>query len=197
MTTETNTSLPSFKAFLEASSAPAGNYVAAHIQGFSPLEQRGLDFLDKMSGKKTPDLHATVVYSPTTSVPDEVLKSYLDFYQQSNDFPKSVRIAGIDKFDATMDEDGNRPDLSTLVLKLDKSFLNNIHTILTTQFGLKHTYEDFSPHVTLRYDMSNDDCLEAMSIIRPNISIRSVDGLNIVNVISLYAQKIIKNWANK
>lgn len=191
--------LISFKAFLEGSETHTGNYVSASVANFGPLQQTELAFLDSMSGKKTPELHCTLVYSPTTDVAPEVIQSYLDFYWQSNkmdETPQYVSIIDVAKFDAPQDKDGNRPDASTLVLKLGNSFMDTLHTVLVKEFNLKHTYETLSPHVSLRYGLSHEDCEKAMGIIQPKIGIRSLNGINNVQVLGLHSARIIKDWAN-
>lgn len=186
----------SFKEFINKSEE-LGNYISVDVADFTEPQKATLAFLDTMSGKATPNLHCTIVYSPTTSVPPETIQSYLDFHYANSDFPKTARIVDVKKFDAPQDADGNRPDAATLVLALESEYLETLHKVLVKEFDLVHTYDKLSPHVSIRYNISHKDCEEAMKRLKGMIGVRSLSGLNTVTMTALRSAKIIKDWANK
>jgi hypothetical protein len=140
----------SFKDYLRESTN-AGNYVSIKCSDLGRFFD-ALYVTPPKSGESPPagDYHCTLMYSKGSSVPPNRIQKFLDANFSA---PITCNIVGIDCFDS-IPKDGSRDAAkSCLVLKLDNPTLGIIHNSLVP-FGLKHSYAEYNPHVTLRYNMS-------------------------------------------
>jgi 2'-5' RNA ligase len=102
------------------------------------------------------------MYSATTDLePGKVLESLnsLDLNMVK------INVVGVDCFDAVK-EDGS--EKSCLVLKLSGEILEKAHKTLS-DYGLVNSYENFSPHVTLRYNMTIQEAHMYRDMIRATV----------------------------
>ena len=140
-----------FKQYLNEMADPQGNYVA--IQAESQK-----NFFNKMEKPQTGtpppdnDYHCTLMYSKTTFMdPALVLKELTKF-----DGELVAAVTGVDCFDSPPKEGSRDPAKSCIVLKLDCPQLVHAHNHLKA-IGLQHSYPEFSPHVTLLYNVAVDE----------------------------------------
>lgn len=133
----------SFKQYLlEATDTKSGNYVQTKTQFPDFVDQ-----MDVATGSKSKDPHITLVYSKEQSVDAKKLLKTLN--QTFKDYGVA-EITGADSF-------GKEEDKACIVLKLKSPQLKRINTALV-QFGdIKHSYPDFSPHLTLFYDVKQEE----------------------------------------
>lgn len=133
------------------------------------------------------DQHVTLIYSKDTNIPLGRVAKFLKTEPQKF---RAV-ISDVAAFDSPA-KDGER-DASTcaIVLKLDSPELKAVHEGLK-QIGLKHSYEDFSPHISLIYGFPRADKEECLNFIRKQIT-----GELSVDLRSFNNNKIIKDWAEK
>jgi len=128
-------------------STSQGNYVA--------LDAPDLDHVWGTFGIKPPksgsspprgDYHCTLIYSKDTSLCPE------DSLQKLNSVGINYPIlAGVSSFDVF--DDGEK---AALVAKLNSVTLHKLHDVCRG-IGMKHSYPEFNPHVTLRYGMKPDE----------------------------------------
>lgn len=130
----------SFKEYLiiEARDTKHGNYVSVGAQ-FPKI----MDQMDISSGSKSKDPHITLVYSKESTVDAKKLLSRLN--QSFKDYGVA-EIIGADQF-------GKEDDKSCIVLKLKSPQLSKINTALCSFGDIKHSYDKFSAHLTLFYDV--------------------------------------------
>jgi len=163
-----------------------GNYVSVDVASDLPsfgLPEKYPDY--KVCSRH--DQHVTLIYSPTTNMPLGKVAKFL------KTLPSSFKatVSDVAAFDA-VPKDGERDENAcTIVLKLKSPELNGIHDDLK-KLGLKHTYDEFSPHVSLIYGFPRDKKEECLEFIRLQIK----DGLS-VSLRDFKNNKIIKNWADK
>ena len=146
----------SFKQYLlETLETYPGNYVSIKTENVANTFSR-LGFDEPNSGTAPPngDYHCTIMYSTDSKVcPKYIIKSI-----NSSKFPRSyvANISGIDCFDS-LPEDGVRSEAkSCIVLKIECPGIIILHDFMKS-FGLQHSYAEFSPHITLRYNMDVDE----------------------------------------
>ena len=144
----------SFKRFCEATNSTAGNYVSIDAK-----DPNGFMLPARLRPKtgtevKLADRHVTLVYSEKSNLdPVKLLKVIED------KFPKKIQaeIIGFDCFDA-LPKNGTRDvKKSTLVMKLKSPVLDKIHERLV-ELGCQHSYDKFSAHVSLYYDVEINEC---------------------------------------
>lgn len=163
-----------------------GNYVSIDVS--SDLPSFGLP-------EKYPDAnvcprhdqHVTLIYSKGTNIPLGKVAKFLKTLPEKF----TATVSDVAAFDA-VPKDGERDEnLCTIVLKLKSPELNQVHEGLK-KIGLTHSYEDFSPHVSLMYGFprdKKDECLEFVrEQIKQNMEVKLKDFKN---------NKIIENWADK
>lgn len=134
----------SFKEYLiqEAMNTRRGNYVQIKTE-FPQI----MDIMDISSGSKSKDPHITLVYSKESTVDkNELLKA---IKQQFKDYGVA-EIVGADQF-------GKEDDTACIVIKLRQQQLNKINAALCSYGDIKHSYPEFSPHLTLFYDVDQDE----------------------------------------
>ncbi len=162
-----------------------GNYVSVDVA--SDLPSFGLP-------EKYPDAnvcprhdqHVTLIYSPNTNMPLGKVDKFLKTLPKS--FTATVSdVAAFDAVPKNGERDGNK---CTIVLKLKSPELKEVHDGLKG-IGLTHTYEDFSPHVSLIYGFPRDRKDECLEFIRSQIK----DGMT-VKLKDFNNNKIIKDWSS-
>ena len=167
--------MKTFKQLME-DLTPPGNYVSIGIENFPHVE-----WLKGAKNINPSNAHITLVYSKTTSIPpDEVF----DVASESIKDGDSCDAVSLAKFDSQEDD-----NLCCLVLKVSSDSLTNCHERLL-EFGLKHSYDEFSPHVTLAYDIPKDDADQYIKTVDPkNLGPLTLKGLK--------STRIDKNWSSK
>lgn len=128
-----------------------GNYVGLRLCDES--KEKVIKLVKKLkleSPIEDDDLHVTLMYSPTKGNPSFV--------------PSSVEhTATAGRFALFGDE------RNCLVIKIESESMHNRHADIKA-FGFEHTYEDYSPHLTLSYkfegDKPSDDILEDLGELR-------------------------------
>lgn len=133
----------SFRQYLiEATDTKTGNYVSVGTQF-----PKFMDQMDVQTGSKSKDPHITLVYSKESSVDKNALLKSLN--QQFKDYGVA-EIIGADSFGK---EDGK----GCIVLKLKSPMLTKINKALCSFGDIKHSYDEFSPHLTLFYDVNQEE----------------------------------------
>jgi 2'-5' RNA ligase len=163
-----------------------GNYVSTDVA--TDLPNFGLD-AKYPDANITPriDQHVTLIYSKETNIPLGKVEKFLKTCPQKF----TATIKDVAAFDS-VPKDGERDESKcAIVLKLDSSDLKAIHDGLKG-IGLKHSYPDFSPHITLIYGFPRDQKEECMKFIKDQIK----DNMTI-NLKHINNNKIIKDWAEK
>lgn len=128
-------------------SVTAGNYVA--------IDAPDLDQVWDLFGIKSPktgsspprgDYHCTLMYSKDTSLcPKDSLEK---LNSVGCAYPIVAGVTGFDVFD-----DGTK---AALVAKLSAVNLHKLHDVCRG-IGMKHSYPEYSPHITLRYGMKPEE----------------------------------------
>lgn len=131
-----------------------GNYVCIDATDQSNMFKT-LGLKQPTTGVAPPnkDYHCTLMYSKDSNVLPHKILSDLE-----NIFPNAIiaDVIGFDCFDS-LPEAGVRDEAkSCIVMKLNSPVLVNIHNWLKTQ-RMSHSYDEFRPHVTLRYNMSVEE----------------------------------------
>lgn len=146
--------MKSFREYiLEEASKPEGNYVAlkyADINDF-PIPDT------KTGSAVLPDKrHVTLMYSKESSVCPKMVENYM---LKNHPVDSLTAIATKAELLDDIPKEGERDEnKGTIVLKLHSSQLNKMHEDLKT-LGLKHSYDEFSPHVSLVYGVDRDEGL--------------------------------------
>lgn len=170
------------------SKEPGGNYVS--INNTTKLPDMKLEQL--FGGSHVCDFsdqHVTLIYSKTTSVTlSQVAKVIATF-------PSKIEadVVGVDAFDSTPKDDGNRSiEECTIVLKLKSDELTKVHKKLKA-VGLEHSYDEFSPHISLLYDIPIDQKKKALDTVGKFIHEKNIK----VTLSGYNNNKIIKDWHKK
>jgi hypothetical protein len=130
----------------EATDTKKGNYVSLGVSSMPKIE------IEPKTGKISKEFHVTLMYSKESTRNPNTIKRNVE-----KKFPNKIetKISHASGFDS--EEDG----VTCIVLELEDSGLSKIHEYLKME-GLKHSYNDFKPHLTLFYDVNTD---EAKSLI--------------------------------
>jgi hypothetical protein len=164
--------------------AVKGNYVSVGVD--RPLIIP--DLAEKFPTAKIciDEQHATLMYSETTNISDKVIRALLAKYAK----PFKVNLGSVEAFDSPTD-DGSKSELCAIVVKIESSLLSEIHTGLK-KLGLKHSYADFQPHISVLYKLPMADKDAALSYVRGNIEKGAELMLSGYNI-----DAIDKSWASK
>lgn len=143
-----------FKQFLlEAQDTKTGNYVQ--------LDSEFPDFVDDISissGCKSRRAHITLVYSKEqTQDVDKILKL----------MNKEFDDSGEADFDRAACFDGEG-DTACVVLKLRSDVLHRMHNRLIQIGDIVHSYDEFSPHLTIFYDVDRAEAHKLAAHINKN-----------------------------
>lgn len=177
--------LLNFKQWLDESEM-TGNYVCIHAindyDGF--FDEVGIP--DPKTGSSPPkgDYHCTLMYSENSNVdPTRIMNALaVDFNKDL-----SADIIGFDCFDA---EDASK---SCIVIKLKHDLLDHIHDWLKS-FGLQHSYPEFSPHITLKYNMDVEEAHYYKDLLNTSLETGNVP-IPFVDLGGYKSAKINKNYA--
>lgn len=163
--------------------AVKGNYVSVGVD--RPLIIP--DLAEKFPTAKIciAEQHATLMYSETTNISDKVIRALLAKY----DKPFKVNLGTVEAFDSPTD-DGSKSELCAIVVKIDSAIINEIHSGLK-KLGLKHSYADFQPHISVLYKLPMADKNRALSYVRGYIDKNTNIMLKGYNV-----DAIDKSWAS-
>jgi 2'-5' RNA ligase len=166
----------SFKELMEELTTPPGNYVSASVKNFPHVE-----WLKDSKNIDPDNAHIALMHSKESSMnPQEVLEEAKKFFKEG-DACQPVSLA---KFDSQED-----PDLCCLVLKVSGDCLTKCHEHLK-DIGLTHSYEEFSPHVTLVYDIPVSEAQKYIETVDPkSFGDLVIDGLK--------STRIDKDWSSK
>lgn len=161
-----------FEDFLNEAEMPHGNYVAVG----GKLDQSGIEL---NSGKFTKEPHVTLMYSENTSVPFDKVSKVLEKYGDVKAKFKSTEL-----FDER--------DLPTVavVLTLECEALHEMHKALK-EAGLKHSFDDYHPHMTFAYRVEKEDGKELQATLNSMFKDKTFDLSGWTNT------KINKNWADE
>ena len=140
-----------FKQYLNEMNDPNGNYVSIESESlksfFNKMER-------PMTGTPPPkdDYHCTLMFSKNTSIDTDLVLEELKKFSDKH----VAIITKVDCFDSTP-KDGERDSAkSCVVLKLDCPALTDIFNHLQS-IGLRHSYPEFLPHVTLLYNVDIEE----------------------------------------
>lgn len=109
---------------------------------------------------KNLDYHCTLIYSQGTAIdPEDVLDSVKRKFGIGR---MLASVSGFDAFDA-LPKDGERdPNLSSVVMRVYSETLCQIHDFLKSEFSMTHSYPEYSPHITLFYDVDRIDSIRTL-----------------------------------
>ena len=173
----------SFKQYLFETAS--GNYVSIKVE--SGLVIPSLEPLFGGSYVCDPsDQHVTLIYSTGTDVADKKIEQALHHYDEIE--------ATLDKvvaFDSTPKDGSRDPDKCTIVVKLKPSVLNDIHEQLK-KIGLKHSYPDYSPHISILYNLPIEKKEDAIATVQKWID----KNKDTVSLRGFVIQPIIDDWAD-
>ena len=140
-----------------------GNYVAINA------DTNAFDVLGIANDLPTP--HITLMYSPDTNLPHSELAQMVDNMSSMVLARASLlRPTGVEMFENT---DGGY----SVVLIVDHSCLRYTHQLLKLR-GLRHTYPEYSPHLSLTYHTPKAEAEELARLIElqlDKITIRLTD----------------------
>lgn len=142
-----------FKTYIQESSA--GNYVSINCE---PVIIPDLQILFPDCKIVAPEQqHVTLMYSTDSGVSHDKIADYLSGSRY--DCIKAVPH-GVTSFNSETD-----PSMRSVVIELESLMLDEIHHHLGTM-GLKHSYPEYRPHVSIAYDVSNDRHDSMVSYVR-------------------------------
>lgn len=177
--------MKTFKEFLIESAT--GNYVSIDVIGGIVIPVLEKVFPDATVCKPAAQ-HVTLIYSTGTDASMGNVKQLLKPY-----FKKiTVDIIGVAAFDAVPKEGQRDEDLCTIVVKIHSDVLVEIHERLKA-FGLKHSYPEFSPHISILYNFPRSDKKKAIDLIEDWIK----ENKSTVELSNFNVNPIIDNWSEK
>jgi 2'-5' RNA ligase len=170
---------------------PKGVYVGAKVDPFITDYPQVFKSLQGLPGEKvTPDkLHVTIIYSLATPNDPAQVDSIISTFK----LPYDCSVSAAACFDSLPGTDGKRDmTKSTLVLKLAADAISSMHEALK-MVGCTHTYDEFSPHVTLYYDLDKQLAQDACDVINRMLGEYKVN----VRISSTYKSEIDTSWTQK
>ena len=176
--------MKTFLEFITESSAP-GNYIAMTVtEEFTNLSAA---LNDTHSGIYVPldRRHVTLMYSPNTSIEPVTILNVL-----RSEFPDEFAADAVQFacFDA-LPKDGERDSTTgTLVVKLESPLLEQIHSRLI-ELGCRHTYQTYSAHVSLHYDMDLTECQDLVETLNSTVEFPFK-----IKLASYTSEQIVENW---
>lgn len=177
--------MKSFKDYLvESQDTGKGNYVSIGCE----IPEIINDDLDFDTGKPNKEPHITLIYSKNSNVDPKKIQEYLEnTYKKGSTACKVIEAA---KFDS-LPKDGERDEnLACVVLKLKSTKLEQIHSDLK-DFGLKHSYPDFSAHLTLYYNVDRAEASKWVDKINNEKILKDM----LIPVSGFKSNTIIKDWS--
>lgn len=126
-----------------------------------PFNEMGISKPKTGETPPTDDYHVTLMYSKDTK---EDPNRILDTIQNSRlDIPYECKVKGAECFE----DDASK---SCIVLLLDDPILHKIHDFIRS-LGLRHSYPEFIPHITLRYNMDLEEAHNYKDLINTSIEV--------------------------
>lgn len=163
-----------------------GNYVALKCSDLSGIWKRlGLPRPETGEPPPNTDYHCTLIFSPTSVINPKTVQKELE--SEFGKIELDVNIIGAAVFHSTAKNGERDENKACVVLKLAQENLEPIHEFLQT-LGLTHTYEDYSPHVSLVYNMDADEAEKYKRWINAKVK-----GLQ-VRLDQVYSEKINKDY---
>ena len=165
-----------FKQYLIQSTS--GNYVSLDV------DNPEID-LDLKSGTVVPPgkHHVTLMYSEGTDVPKDKIKKGIEWMTGS----RTAKSHSVDVFDS--DDD---PTKGCIVLDIDSDHLHNIHEELR-RIGLRHSYQEFKPHVTLAYGVDIDEAKRIAKELNAKLKMEPC----LITMKGLVVKPIKDNWSDE
>lgn len=118
-----------------------GTYIGIRLTPESEAQLRNL-FRSHFT-RMIDDLHATIIYAPEDDVHHKFTPSpYRTF---------KATVTGKDVFGKAGDK------WEALVLKLDAPALSRRHEALKKVYKLRHSYPEFNPHVSIKYQPTSEE----------------------------------------
>ena len=155
-----------FRSYYEAVTASRGNYLS---MGVGPGELQFLEgplMIPPSTGTLTPydKLHVTLMYSPSSDLDPSDLLTIMQ--EEFDGVRVSCDVIGFECFDSP-DRDQNT---SALVLKLKSNILDAMHQRLKA-LGCKHSYGEYSAHVTIAYGVDRTECHLLKEVLNRRINL--------------------------
>lgn len=177
----------SFKQFLfEAIQTKPGNYVAVYVT--PPMLPESL--LPAEGKRPENNYHVTLIYSEFSNVNHDTINRIC------GDVDKGLIVDLIEAavFDS-IPKDGERDqNLATLVMKLKNDHIEKLHESLKS-LGCVHSYPDYSPHVTVAYNVPREQAYESANKI--NMYLSEFGRLPPVVTTRFESKAIDKEWVAK
>lgn len=139
----------------EETDTKTGNYVSLGVKTMPEIE------IKPKTGKVSKDFHVTLMYSKESKRNPDTIKKNLEKKFSDEISTKILHASGFDS-----DKDGT----TCIVLELDGKECKKIHDYLKLE-GLKHSYNDFKPHLTLFYDVDTKEAHELIEKINESDTI--------------------------
>ena len=179
--------MKTFLQFLSESEA-SGNYVSIGLK--SPLIVPKLEPMFGGSFVCDPkDQHVTLIYSKSTDVSKSRVLSALHHWDTVE-----AEIGDVAAFDAVPKNGERAKDETTIVVKIKSKVLDEIHERLKSDLGLKHSYEDYSPHISLLYNLPISEKQRALDYISKWLK---SSGPKTIELYGWVSDNIKENWHSK
>ena len=167
-----------FKQYLLEKAEPAGNYVCIKAEDQERIFER-MHIAPPKTGVAPPngDYHCTLIYSKETDVnPKRILESIHSTGLNYNNI--NAEVDCFECFDSLPEEGSRDAAKSCLVMKLKSNELLKLNDHLR-QLGLNHSYAEYSPHITLYYNMSVDEAhyFKDMMNVHPEKFVLNLSGI--------------------
>ena len=150
----------SFKEYLIESTSVPGNYISIKVD--TPIIIAGLKEEFPDCSVCIEDQHVTLMYSVSTDIAEDKIYEVLDKHEK----PLVALLDSLAAFDSPQKE--GQENMCAIVVKLKPSELNCIHSELL-ELGLKHSYPEFSPHISLIYKVPMVQKEKVMKFIESKI----------------------------
>lgn len=176
----------SFKEYLfESLDSYPGNYVCSYCE--KPIVP---DSMLPQSGKRPEDnYHITLIYSQFSDVDQRIIANLLEMVPRDYDLVYDL----VDCFDS-IKEGETEATKAALVLKVVSPTAEKIHESLVS-LGMEHSFPEFSPHVTLAYDVDIDEARECMGKL--NVWLSELDNKPRLTTTRFESKPIDKDWVSK
>lgn len=167
----------SFRQYTESADTGKGNYASIKCKFPDIIAE-----VNPNTGKINKDPHVTLIYSKESDLdPSNVLETL-----NKNKGIIVAEVIGAAKFDSTPKEGERDDNLACIVLKLKSQKLDRIHKDLK-EMGLTHSYPDFSPHLTLYYNVDREEAENWVKTLNKNkdvigsmIELKGFESANII-----------------
>jgi hypothetical protein len=161
-----------------------GNYVSIDVEPSTIIPMH----IAPSTGTPVPmeKRHVTIIYSKESRVNPAEVKSWLTLHCVQTIVAEGVEFAAFD----SIPKDGERDEKkATLVLKLKCNELVRIHEKLK-DMGMAHSYPDFSPHVSVCYEVDQDECHKIVPALNSKLQSSPIS----VVLTRYHSDYICENW---